>query len=196
MIEYRVMDLDKRKKIIILIAATAFFIAGIFFWKSRGAMNGKDTSKSSEEVTLTETPEPTEEPEFKIEDFTIKILNGSGKAGISGELQKELEEKGYKVETTGNADNYDYKTTILQSKESVPEKFIDELKDLLSDKYTSVETEVLGSDEDTDVVIIIGGQQVKETPAPTQSAQATVAPTTASSPTSTPTVAPSSTPTP
>lgn len=197
-VKYTTMDADNRKKIVIAIVAFAFFITGFFLWRGRSAKQNKDTTK--EKTTVTESPEPTEEPEFKKDDFTIKILNGSGKAGLSGSLQKDLEEKGYKVEGTGNADNFNYKKTIIQTKENVPQKFIDELKDLLSDKYGSVETEELDSDGDTDVVIIIGGQQEEEkaTVAPTQSSTSPTPVQSAPTPTPTtaPTVAPTATPKP
>lgn len=177
-----------RKKIIIGTVIFVSLIAGVFLWKGKKPNQGKEASKTTEGAKAEETPEPTKEPEFKKSDFKIKILNGSGKAGLSTSLQKDLEAKDYKVANTGNADNFNYKKTVLQAKEKIPAKFIDELKDLLSNKYGSVETEKLEKDADTDVVIIIGGQQVEETAAPTKSAETTTAPTpTTSSPTLTPT---------
>lgn len=199
MVEYVRMDLEGRKKIIIAIVVFVVLIGGSFFLIKGKTSQKKDQSKTSDKTTVTETPEPTEEPEFKKSDFTIKILNGSGKAGLSGSLQKDLEEKGYKVESTGNADNFNYKTTIIQAKEKAPSKFVDELKDILSDKYGSVETEKLDEDEDIDAVIIIGGQQEEEKPT-TAPAQSTTAPAATSgptvAPTTTPTAAPTSTPKP
>lgn len=114
------------------------------------------------DLMMVEEPEPTEEPEYARADFTIKVLNGSGVAGLAGDLESSLNEAEFNVTETGNADNYDYTTTIIQSKADVPEAFIDELVDELSGTYDDVETESLDEEEDTDVVIIIGGAQAEE----------------------------------
>ena len=185
------MDLDRRKKIIIGAIVIVLLIAGVFFLRGKGTSQKKEEPRLTEEAKKEETPAPTEEPKFKKSDYTIKIQNGSGKAGLSASLQKDLEKDGYKIGSTANADNFDYKNTIMRAKKSVPEKFIDELKEKLTDKYKKVEIEELKKDEDVDVIIIIGGQQVKETEVPpTKSAEVTGSITPTSSPTVTPTPTP------
>lgn len=52
--------------------------------------------------TAITTPSPTPTPVLNRSDLTIRVLNGSGKRGVAGELAKYLEGLGYSVSLTGN----------------------------------------------------------------------------------------------
>lgn len=151
-----------RNQIIIGVVVLALVTGGGWFLTNRTSQNHQERT-STQETSVTDAPEPTEEiVEMDKGDLSITILNGSGVAGLAGDLQSDLEDEDFKVESTKNADNFDYDTTLLQTKADVPDEFVQLLEDQLSDKYGNVETEVLDENEDPDVLIIIGGQQEEE----------------------------------
>ncbi|OGK38997.1 hypothetical protein A3F34_00260 [Candidatus Roizmanbacteria bacterium RIFCSPHIGHO2_12_FULL_44_10] len=150
-----------KKVILVVIGLVLVFVGGWFWMKRPSGTQPKGTT--TEEIFVSEAPEPTAEPEFKKEDFTIKILNGSGTPGLAGTLQTDLETAGFTVDSTGNADSYDFKNTVIRAKSTVPAGFVSLLKEELS-SYGTIDTEELADDEDTDVVIVIGGKQKEAEP--------------------------------
>lgn len=149
------------KKIIIPVIILVILIVGTWFW-----WNSRSTDETADDTTVEETfvqeePTPTEAPDYEKSDYTIRVLNGSGTAGLAGQLEEDLLDNDYVVEDTGNADRYDYDETIIQYKDGVSEDFIDELRSDIS-SYSPFDTEELDADEDVDVVIIIGGQQSED----------------------------------
>jgi len=48
------------------------------------------------------------------EQLPVTVLNGAGVAGIAGQTATRLENKGWTVEETGNADSYDYERTKIE----------------------------------------------------------------------------------
>src|SRR3989344_4837516 len=67
-------------------------------------------------VSETTSPTPTATPEVDLEKYDVKILNGSGIAGEAAKARSLLEKAGFKVSSTGNASNYNYTKTIIQTK--------------------------------------------------------------------------------
>lgn len=70
--------------------------------------------------TPTSIPIPTKVPTPKTviqkDQLNIEILNGTGTAGMAGSLQNQLEEIGYKIDSVGNAENYEYENTVIIAK--------------------------------------------------------------------------------
>jgi len=88
--------------------------------------------------------------------LSITVQNGSGIEGVAGKASKILQDLGYNVASTGNADNYNYEgVTIKVKKEN--EKFLDLLKkDLSRDYVIKTGSSDLPSTSPTDALIIIG----------------------------------------
>jgi hypothetical protein len=88
--------------------------------------------------------------------LSLIVQNGSGIEGVAGKAAKILQDLGYNVVSTGNADNYNYEgVTIKVKKEN--EKFLDLLKkDLSKDYAVKTDSSDLLSDSPTDALIIIG----------------------------------------
>lgn len=110
----------------------------------------------------TEEPTPTEAP-VDLEAYTIKVLNGSGITGEAAKTKTALIDAGFKVGTTGNADNSDYTQTVISVKKSVPEGYVKQLKEQLEKSYSvepSVET-LSDNPEGIDVVVTIGSMGAK-----------------------------------
>lgn len=188
----------KRNLLIVLVVFIIIALAGGGFLLTRN--KDAEPEPTTETFVTTET-EPTDEPEKVIEktDYPILIQNGSGKEGAAGVMQKHLEDAGYAVSDTENADSYDFVKTEIRAKSSVPSEFVDGLRDDIPDDYTVVIGEELGDDDDADVIVIVGSDGTE--PAKNDSDDDEAAPTTkpaAAAPTSaaSPTVSPTPTKTP
>ena len=58
-------------------------------------------------------------------EMKIVLLNGCGVKGIAARLKAFLEKKGFPVASTGNADNFKYKKSIVYYREAYKQKAID-----------------------------------------------------------------------
>ena len=134
----------------------------IFFYNSRNNLALGPTPTPTEAVS--QTPEPTSTPSI-IDDlalYDIIVLNGSGTSGEAARIESLLEDKGFSVLDVGNAANSNFTDTIIQTKEGVPQTFIDKLESVLSETYTvEVNDILLDEDEESDVIVIIGSLEAK-----------------------------------
>jgi len=64
-------------------------------------------------------PEPEKETDSDInkEEFSIRVLNGSGVPGAASETAEKLRGQGFQVNFVGNADSFNYQRTVIQYKE-------------------------------------------------------------------------------
>jgi LCP family protein required for cell wall assembly len=61
------------------------------------------------------TPPPAEAPEpVPAAEIPVAVYNGSGTSGLAASTATELEEQGFPVATTGNADSRDYEVTEIR----------------------------------------------------------------------------------
>lgn len=103
----------------------------------------------------TATPIPTPTIQVKKEEIKIKVLNGSGIPGKAAKVRDILKKLGYSQIVIGNADNFDYKITEINTKKD--KKYLgDQLKKELSQYSSSFKQSNLDEKESADVVIIIG----------------------------------------
>ena len=49
------------------------------------------------------------------EPLQLVVLNGSGRAGIAGQVSELLRQYGYTVVSTGNADHFNHPTTLVMT---------------------------------------------------------------------------------
>ena len=112
------------------------------------------------DVSPTQAPEPnsTPVPEEKIDvsSYKINVLNGSGKIGAAGSVADLLKKAGFSVANIGNAGRYDYKETVVEVKETVPEQVVQMLEDSLGKAYALKKGEVIPQTSGYDVVITVG----------------------------------------
>lgn len=86
----------------------------------------------------------------------ISVQNGSGIEGAAGKAADFLKEKGYKISSTGNADNYNYTGITIKTK-STTSAYLNLLRKDLSEKYTVGNTSSdLVQDSAADVLVIVG----------------------------------------
>lgn len=109
------------------------------------------TSSASKEATKSAPKAVTKK------DLKIRILNGSGVAGTADSARDFLTSKGYVVDSVGNADNFNYKKTVVQSKKSVG-SIIGLLTKDLDERYAISIGSTLTESESFDTLIIIGSQ--------------------------------------
>lgn len=132
------------------------------------------TSTPTPQPTSTPTPEkkatptPTKKPaatpipqrsattaaELKRQSISVQVLNGSGVSGAAQKTADYLASFYYTVSATGNADNYDYEKTVIETKK---ETDLALLKTDLEAQYAiGTASATLSSDSAYDAVIIIG----------------------------------------
>lgn len=151
-----------RKEFLIFIAsAVASFLIFVGFSKLNINFNvqnliPKQFTKSSPFPTTSKTkPTAIPAPSVNKEELKIKVLNGSGTAGKASSVKELLQKAGYQEIVTGNADNFDYTKTAIQVKKELAGAAAVLKKDL-ADSVTNPKVETLSSDENSDIIIIVG----------------------------------------
>jgi len=164
---------------------TIFIIIVVVFFLFKSIFSGSSKTKETPNVTPaptefqfpTDTPAPSVSPtEEKVEATTspaavnpidpltkldrstlsVEVQNGSGVAGVAGKGADVLKGFGYKISSTGNADNYDYQNVTIQVK-STKANFLALLKKDLGFSYTVASASSdLSSDSTADALVIIG----------------------------------------
>lgn len=147
--------------ILIIIGALAFaFARGIGpFAKFRGETAQESPSPRS--IFTSPTPSPTEGTggaNLNKSEPKIRVLNGSGTAGVASVVKNLLEGKGYAVSAIGNADSFDFERTVLRFKASF-KKFEQVLTADLSDNYSVTSSaDELEATDSADIEIIVGSK--------------------------------------
>lgn len=144
--------------ILIIIGALVFaFYKGIGpFSQLKKSIGGKEASPTPQTIS---SPVPEESPVSETMDKSkpsIRVLNGSGVAGVASSFKDFIEGLGYKVASLGNADSYDFTQTEVRFKEDF-KSYEDTLVSDLSDKYSvKVSSDDLESSDSADIEIIVG----------------------------------------
>lgn len=169
-----------------LLPATIGFIIGIIttsLFMYYYDLQSKKADQAGQLAPITVTVSPTTQPQATdsaslVQDlalYDIQVLNGSGKGGEAGKLEKKLKAEGFAVFEVGNADKSDYKKTVIKAKKKVPETFLDKLKTYLKTQFEVEENvDTLADSEKTEIVIIVGSSSVAQS---TPSATITTKPT-------------------
>jgi hypothetical protein len=164
--------------IFIIIVAGFFLIKNIFFSSNKQESKVTVTPTPVEYQFPTDTPvpsaNPSEEPESSIaptakavkpvdgstgldrSKLSVEVQNGTGEKGIAAKGADILKSFGYKISSTGNADNYDYKDVTIKIK-STKKDYLSLLKKDLGFSYTVGSASAdLSSDSTADALVIIG----------------------------------------
>lgn len=110
-------------------------------------------------VALRVGPQTTGRPKQPIR---IELLNGSGRAGLAGELASYLRDGGFDVLEVSNADRSDYRTTLVVNRTAAtePAKVVAEY---LGTRHV---IQQMSSQEMIDVTVIVGRDARRFTQAP------------------------------
>ena len=170
--------------LLILVVIIVAFGAGIFFFRLRqekeevGVFTVTPTPTLISLPTSTPTPTPTPTPiktatptptkkptptpqriatsaaELKRQAISVQVLNGSGVAGTAKKAADYLASFFYQIAGTGNAENYDFAKTVIQTKK---EADLDLLKADLATQYEiGSASATLSSSSPYDAVVTIG----------------------------------------
>lgn len=133
------------------------FLIGVFiFIFVNQKSTSPSTTQSNQSVTITQTSVPTVVSKNP-QDYKIKILNGTGTPGEAGKISELLSKNNFKVESTGNATNYDFTQTQLEVKPSVTETIVNSIKQSLGEKYSpKISPDKLSESSEFDIIITTG----------------------------------------
>lgn len=139
-------------------------VGGIFYFRSRVDSTTQETS-----TTLAPTPSPLAEvvleeetePEEAIDlsQYSLQVLNGTGKAGEAGAAEDLLTESGFEAITLGNSQTTGFTETVIAVKESVPQEVVDKIEASLVQYILEVSDEFLDESSDYDIVITVGSSR-------------------------------------
>jgi hypothetical protein len=110
-------------------------------------------------VALRVGPQATGRPKQPIR---IELLNGSGRAGLAGELASYLRDGGFDVLEVSNADRSDYRTTLVVNRTGAPEP-AKVVAEYLGTRHVIQQQ---SSQEMIDVTVIVGRDARRYTQAP------------------------------
>lgn len=147
---------------LIVVSALSFaFFKGIGpFAKFRPGAQAIETPSPATEVVEVASPSPeaTAGANFDKSKVKVRVLNGSGKAGVASSAKDFIESKGYKVTSVGNASNYDFTQTVVKLKAALA-SFKDAITADLSGKYSvSVSREALEATDSADMEVTVGSK--------------------------------------
>lgn len=148
------------KLILVIVVITAlvvgFIAGGVYVYVSGVSDNGiVPVETPTPEPTVSPTNTPTPKPVVKLDTLSVNVLNGSGVIGAAGKIKDALEASGFSVSGTGNAANYSFKETVIQTKADTSEDVITALKNALSG-YTVTVGDNLPSTSKYDIVVTAG----------------------------------------
>ena len=131
---------------------------------SVGETSVTPTPSLTEEPTpepATPTPKPSSNPIDKAtgldrSKLTILVQNGSGEAGVGGKAADILKSLGYTINSTGNADNFDYKNLTVKVKNSQGDFLPLLVKDLNANYLVSDSSSDLSATASADALVIVG----------------------------------------
>ena len=146
---------------IVIVFISGFLIGGVIGYK-KGVSKQNPQPSASPEASPTPTAEAPASETIDLTKYTIGILNGSGIKGLASKMETLLKNAGFKTGTAGNAKTYDYKKTVIQAKDAVDQKYLDELNKTLSNSYVLDDKQKLEETEKEDVIVVIGSEKPLE----------------------------------
>ena len=116
----------------------------------------KSSTPTPEPSPTEAAPTPTLAPAIDRTTVRIKVLNGSGIPGKASDVKEFLNSKGYEEILTGNADSFEYETTVVQIKKENNSELQKLISQDIASQVTKPTFDALDEDEASDIVIIVG----------------------------------------
>jgi hypothetical protein len=144
------------KKIVFILAISIFVLLLLIFGQ-KFLLTSRKTNNSGSTAIISSILTPTPIPTINLDSYKIQVLNGSGIAGEATKISTLLSENKLKVAKTGNATNYDYVKTEIQTKKRVPISVVDIIIKSFAKEYVStISATKLDDSYDYDINIITG----------------------------------------
>lgn len=152
---------------VVIVALVVALVSGALYVYFNGVSSTPQSPQSTPEPTMAAqatpaastqpTPVASATPAPKLDTYKVSVLNGNGQPGVAGEASSLLEKAGFKVGNKGNAANFNYKTTLIQAKSTVPTSVTKSAQDALAKDYEVSQDEApLGASSSWDIVVIVG----------------------------------------
>lgn len=147
--------------ILIIVGAIAFaFFRGIGPFASISPFVKKEVSSPTPSTQTNQVIESSPSSQVDVDRAkpAIRVLNGSGIAGLASSVKDFVENLGWRVVSVGNAKAYDFEQTELRFKGD-SKSYQESLVSDLSDKYSvKISTDDLDASDSADIEIIVGKQ--------------------------------------
>lgn len=149
--------------LIILIIAAALVFAYFRGIGPFGQFRGTAQEESpTPKTALFSSPSPKAESspgaELDKSEPKIRVLNGSGQAGVASVVKDLLAGKGYNVTGIGNATSFDFERSVLRFKAAFV-KFEEVLtRDLADDYSVTTSADQLEATDEADIEVIVGSK--------------------------------------
>ena len=155
------------RRFIYLVLGVAALALIFFSFKILGGKNKGEISNNAAVMDLTATPTQTPAPSptsnpidsttgLDRSKLSVIVENGSGEAGIAGKAEVTLQNLGYDVISTGNADNFNYSNVTIQVKAFDSDYLALLQKDLGFDYTIGSASADLSDGFSSDALVIIG----------------------------------------
>jgi len=143
------------KKIAIILSICILIILGLLISSKKLFLRNTDNINSITQTLPTNIP--TTIPTINFDSLKIQVLNGSGISGEASKISTLLSLNKFKVSKTGNAQNYDFVKTEIQTKDSIPKSVVDLIIESLNKEHTStVSATKLDQSSEYDIIITTG----------------------------------------
>lgn len=140
-------------------------ITGVYYFTTNSSIKPPSLNFNFSSPTATPVPTAVPTPTPKPVDltaYTINVLNGSNVTGEAGRLKTKLVNAGFKVGTTGNADNNSYTNTVIEAKKDTNQEYLSALIAELKKTYLiDANITTLRTSNTSDVIVIIGSSTAK-----------------------------------
>jgi len=120
------------------------------------ATETEEQAEASSSADLDEEKDATESAEVNLAEIRVEVLNGSGIAGLAGEVADILEAQGFADIETGNADNFEYENTQIQYLPDIDEQVLIEVERALNDDFELEKEDSLTEEDELDLRVIVG----------------------------------------
>lgn len=154
-------------KVLFLITIVTALIVGFIAGGIYVYITGVSENRISEETPVEQKPEtPTSTPKStpmptvtpKVDQYRVNVLNGSGIIGAAAKIKSLMEGAGFLVAGTGNAANYQFKTTLIQGKKDIPDAVLDLARSALSKEFEVEVRSDLPSSSTFDIIVTSGAK--------------------------------------
>lgn len=146
------------KKLWFFVGAVVFgIILTILTLYVRDWLMAKNAISQKTDNTPPVTQNVPPKPQLNLADYSVSVLNGSGKTGVAAKTREMLEAAGFKVERAGNAKTSGFDYTLIEAKRNVPSEFITKLSETLAKSYQLASASgTLDASASADVVVTVG----------------------------------------
>ncbi|QQS38410.1 LytR C-terminal domain-containing protein [Candidatus Woesebacteria bacterium] len=139
---------------------------GLFYYQKNtpDAIDNTQVTPTPNTVIPSPTPLPnvTTKP-LDLENISVSVLNGSGKAGEAGKAAKLLTDAGFQEATPDNADSSDFTITYVVVKKDAPDGLYKEISEVLGKTYqVELSDDILDDKSEFDAEVTIGSLTAQE----------------------------------